>query len=78
MGVGNGPFFLMKIKAVRNVAINGQHMEAGEIREINDVDGAYLIRNNKAIEAPEIPEAPACPPEKPKPAAKKAKTNGAE
>lgn len=65
----------MNIQATRNVAINGQHMEAGEIREINDVDGAYLIRNNKAIQAP---EAPVCPPEKPKPAPKKAKTNGAE
>ena len=60
----------MKIQAIRNVAVAGQHLNAGEVREVSDVDGAYLIRNNKAIEAV---EAPACPPKPPvKPKVKKA------
>ena len=65
------PFFsFMKIQAIRSVAVAGQHLEAGEVREVSDVDGSYLIRNNKAIEAP---EAPACPPKPPvKPKVKKA------
>ncbi len=60
----------MKIQAIRNVAVAGQHLNAGEIREVSDVDGSYLIRNNKAIKAPEAP--PACPPKPPaKPKVKK-------
>lgn len=59
----------MKIQAIRSVAVAGQHLNEGEVREVSDVDGAYLIRNNKAIQAP---EAPACPPKPPaKPKAKK-------
>tara|TARA_X000000368_G_C22706872_1_gene569256 strand:+ start:108 stop:341 length:234 start_codon:yes stop_codon:yes gene_type:complete len=74
LGVSNGPFFsFMKIQAIRNVAVAGQHLNAGEVREVSEADGSYLIRNNKAIAAV---EAPACPPKPPvKPKAKKA-TNG--
>ena len=56
----------MKIQAIRNVAVAGQHLNAGEVREVSDVDGAYLIRNNKAIQAPEAPACPPKPPAKPK------------
>ena len=56
----------MKIQAIRNVAVAGQHLNAGEVREVSDVDGSYLIRNNKAIEAPEAPACPPKPPAKPK------------
>ena len=52
----------MKIQAIRSVAVAGQHLEAGEVREVSEADGSYLIRNNKAIEAPKP---------KPKPKAKK-------
>tara|TARA_B100000965_G_scaffold90654_1_gene73856 strand:- start:34 stop:210 length:177 start_codon:yes stop_codon:yes gene_type:complete len=52
----------MKIQAIRNVAVAGQHLNAGEVREVSEADGSYLIRNNKAIEAPKP---------KPKPKAKK-------
>ena len=73
-GVGNGPFFLMKIKAIRNVVASGQALESGATYDVSDSDAALLIRMGKAIEAV---EAPACPPTPPKP--KKAKvisTNG--
>ena len=73
-GVGNGPFFLMKIKAIRNVVASGQALENGGTYDVSDLDAALLIRMGKAIEAV---EAPACPPTPPKP--KKAKvisTNG--
>ena len=67
-GVGNGPFFLMKIKAIRNVVASGQALENGGTYDVSDSDAALLIRMGKAIEAV---EAPACPPTPPKP--KKAK-----
>ena len=63
----------MKIQAIRSVAVAGQHLNAGEVREVSDADGSYLIRNNKAIKAPEAPASPPKPPAKPK--VKKA-TNG--
>ena len=56
----------MKIQAIRNVAVAGQHLDAGDVREVSDVDGSYLIRNNKAIKAPEAPACPPKPPVKPK------------
>ena len=52
-GVGNGPFFLMKVLVQRNVAVKGQHLGAGETHDIDEVDANYLIRNGKAIEAVE-------------------------
>ena len=67
-------FFLMKIKAIRNVVASGQALESGCTYDVSDLDAALLIRMGKAIEAV---EAPACPPTPPKP--KKAKvisTNG--
>ena len=67
-GVGNGPFFLMKIKAIRNDVASGQALENGGTYDVSDSDAALLIRMGKAIEAV---EAPACPPTPPKP--KKAK-----
>ena len=67
-------FFLMKIKAIRNVVASGQALESGGTYDVSNLDAALLIRMGKAIE--EV-EAPACPPTPPKP--KKAKvisTNG--
>ena len=61
-------FFLMKIKAIRNVVASGQALESGGTYDVSDSDAALLIRMGKAIEAV---EAPACPPTPPKP--KKAK-----
>tara|TARA_R100000808_G_C2066193_1_gene95553 strand:+ start:92 stop:358 length:267 start_codon:yes stop_codon:yes gene_type:complete len=66
-GVGNGPFFLMKVLLTRNVAVKGQHLGEGETHDLNEVDAGYLIRNGKAIEAVEecpMPEAslPPAPP----------------
>ena len=63
-GVGNGPFFLMKVLITRNVAVKGQHFGEGETHDLDEVDANYLIRNGKATEAI---EAPACPPTPPKP-----------
>ena len=61
-------FFLMKIKAIRNVIASGQALASGGTYDVSDSDAALLIRMGKAIEAV---EAPACPPTPPKP--KKAK-----
>jgi len=66
-GVGNGPFFLMKVLLTRNVAVKGQHLAEGETHDLEDVDANYLIRNGKATEAVEecsMPEAslPPAPP----------------
>lgn len=63
-GVGNGPFFLMKVLLTRNVAVKGQHLAEGETHDLEDVDANYLIRNGKATESI---DAPACPPTPPKP-----------
>ena len=62
-GVGNGPFFLMKVLLTRNVAVKGQHLAEGETHDLNEVDAKYLIRNGKATESI---DAPACPPTPPK------------
>ena len=68
----------MKVLLTRNTAVKGQHLGAGEVHDVSDADAAYLIRQNKAVEATETDEAPACPP---KPKAKKSKavgSNGSE
>lgn len=50
----------MKIKALRNTSASGQSLEAGQIYDVSEADGAFLIKIRKAIAAPEpIAEPPA-------------------
>lgn len=52
----------MKIKALRNTSASGQSLEAGQIYDISEADGAFLIKIRKAEAvmdepAPEKPRA---------------------
>lgn len=38
----------MKIKLLRTMAINGKHIEAGEIAEVSTHDGTYLVNGRHA------------------------------
>ena len=47
----NAPFFYMKIKVLKAVAVSGKHLEKGKTYEVSDYDGQVLIDRGKATEA---------------------------
>jgi len=47
----NAPFFYMKIKVLKAVAVSGKHLEKGKTYEVSDYDGQFLIDRGKATEA---------------------------
>ena len=47
----NAPFFYMKIKVLKAVAVSGKHLEKGKTYEVTDYDGQFLIDRGKATEA---------------------------
>lgn len=51
----------MRIKALRNTSASGQSLEAGQIYDISEADGAFLIKIRKAERHVDAPAA-----EKPK------------
>lgn len=40
-----------KVKTLRNMAINGSHVEAGSVVEVSSDDAAYLINMKAVVEA---------------------------
>ena len=49
-GPATAPFFLMQITCTRNVMASGKALEAGQVYDVSDKDGALLIAMGKAVE----------------------------
>lgn len=62
----------MLIEILRQTSIKGIPARVGELIDVSDADGRYLLASGKAKEAEAQPEEMACPmPEAPKPRTRK-------